>query len=68
MIVVTGASKGLGRAICDRLLSSGVEILGLARDVSNVGHWGVGDVELALDTTERVHEAQQFIQASFEAQ
>ena len=36
MIIVTGASKGIGRAICDRLLSSGVEILGLARDVSNV--------------------------------
>ena len=36
MIVVTGASKGIGRAICERLLSSGVEIFGIARDVSNV--------------------------------
>jgi 3-oxoacyl-[acyl-carrier protein] reductase len=36
MIIVTGASKGLGRAICERLLSSGVQILGLSRDVSNV--------------------------------
>jgi len=36
MIIVTGASKGLGRAICERLLSTGVEIFGLSRDVSNV--------------------------------
>jgi 3-oxoacyl-[acyl-carrier protein] reductase len=36
MIIVTGASKGLGRAICERLLSSGVEIFGLSRDVSNI--------------------------------
>jgi 3-oxoacyl-[acyl-carrier protein] reductase len=36
MIIVTGASKGLGRAICERLLSSGVEIFGLSRDLANV--------------------------------
>src|SRR5262245_40323210 len=36
MIIITGASKGIGRAICERLLSSGVEVFGLARDVSNV--------------------------------
>jgi 3-oxoacyl-[acyl-carrier protein] reductase len=36
MIVVTGASKGIGRAICERLLSSNVEIFGLARDVTHV--------------------------------
>jgi len=36
MIVVTGASKGLGRAICDRLTSKGVAILGLARNVDEV--------------------------------
>lgn len=36
MIIVTGASKGLGRAICERLQSSGVPVLGLSRDVSKV--------------------------------
>ncbi|MEO8155395.1 MAG: SDR family oxidoreductase [Rhizobacter sp.] len=36
MIVVTGASKGLGRAVCERLLSQGVEVFGLARNVSEV--------------------------------
>ncbi len=36
MIVVTGASKGLGRAICERLLANGVPVLGLARNVDGV--------------------------------
>ena len=31
MIVVTGASKGLGRAICERLLSKGTAVFGVAR-------------------------------------
>ena len=36
MIVVTGASKGLGRAICDRLISKGIPVFGLARNVDDV--------------------------------
>jgi len=36
MIVVTGASKGLGRAICERLIEKKVDILGLARNVEDV--------------------------------
>jgi 3-oxoacyl-[acyl-carrier protein] reductase len=36
MIVVTGASKGLGRAVCERLLASGGDVLGVARDVSTL--------------------------------
>ncbi|MYN09722.1 SDR family NAD(P)-dependent oxidoreductase [Pseudoduganella aquatica] len=36
MIVVTGASRGLGRAICDRLLQSNIEVFGLARDTSGL--------------------------------
>jgi 3-oxoacyl-[acyl-carrier protein] reductase len=36
MIVVTGASKGLGRAICERLLSRDKQVLGLARNVEGV--------------------------------
>jgi 3-oxoacyl-[acyl-carrier protein] reductase len=34
MIIVTGASRGLGRSICDRLIRLDREVLGLARDVS----------------------------------
>lgn len=36
MIVVTGASRGLGRAIADRLVSRGVPVLGLARNVGDL--------------------------------
>ncbi|MCC2957056.1 SDR family oxidoreductase [Massilia sp. IC2-477] len=36
MIVVTGASKGLGRAICERLLAKNVEVFGVARNVDGL--------------------------------
>lgn len=36
MIVVTGASRGLGRAICERLHRQGREVLGLARTVTDL--------------------------------
>lgn len=36
MIVVTGASRGLGRAISDRLIEKGFSVFGLARNVDSV--------------------------------
>ncbi len=36
MIIVTGASKGLGRAICERLLSQGLPVIGLARNIADL--------------------------------
>ncbi|HZW14242.1 MAG TPA: SDR family oxidoreductase [Noviherbaspirillum sp.] len=36
MIVVTGASKGLGRAICERLIDKSIDVFGLARNVEEV--------------------------------
>ena len=36
------------------------------RDVSKIGHWGVGDVELAIDSLERFQNAKLLIQKSFE--
>ena len=36
MIVVTGASRGLGRAICDRLIQKNIDVLGLARNIEGV--------------------------------
>jgi 3-oxoacyl-[acyl-carrier protein] reductase len=36
MIIVTGASKGLGRAICERLIENKVDVLGLARNIEDV--------------------------------
>ena len=34
MIIVTGASKGIGNAICERLIKNGIDVLGLSRDTS----------------------------------
>lgn len=36
------------------------------RDVSNIGHWGVGDVELTIDSLDRFQNAKVLIQKSFE--
>jgi 3-oxoacyl-[acyl-carrier protein] reductase len=36
MIIVTGASKGLGRAICNRLIGKNIDVFGLARNVEDV--------------------------------
>jgi predicted transport protein len=37
-----------------------------ARDVSRVGHWGMGEVELSVNSVERLREAEAFIRESFE--
>jgi len=36
MIIVTGASRGIGKAICHRLISSNIEVLGIARNIKNL--------------------------------
>ncbi len=36
MIIVTGASRGLGRAICDRLIETGLQVFGLARNIDGL--------------------------------
>jgi len=36
MIVVTGASKGLGRVICERMIEKNIDVLGLARNVNDL--------------------------------
>ena len=46
MIVVTGASRGLGQAITERLLEKGEEVLGLARNAS-----GTGNVTIECDVS-----------------
>jgi predicted transport protein len=37
-----------------------------ARDVSKIGHWGLGDVELAIDSLERLRAAEKFLRESFD--
>ena len=36
MIIVTGASRGLGRAVTERLIDSGQEVLGLSREIEDL--------------------------------
>lgn len=36
MIVVTGASKGLGRCICERLIENNIQVFGLARNIEEI--------------------------------
>lgn len=38
-----------------------------ARDVSNVGHWGVGDLELAISSRSQLEQAAPLIRASYDA-
>ncbi|HUW18916.1 MAG TPA: DUF5655 domain-containing protein [Sedimentisphaerales bacterium] len=37
------------------------------RDVSAIGHWGAGDIEVAIDKLERLEVAERLIKRSFEA-
>ena len=37
-----------------------------ARDVSKIGHWGVGDVELAVNSLDRLRDAEALVRKSFE--
>jgi predicted transport protein len=37
-----------------------------ARDVSKIGHWGVGEVELAIGSLERLRDAGRFVRESFD--
>lgn len=37
-----------------------------ARDVSNIGHWGTGDVEIALQTAEDLDAVKRFIRAAYD--
>jgi predicted transport protein len=39
--------------------------LTFARDVSRIGHWGMGDVELAINSVERLKDAEPLIRESF---
>ncbi|MGB5718830.1 MAG: SDR family NAD(P)-dependent oxidoreductase, partial [Gammaproteobacteria bacterium] len=41
MIVVTGASRGLGEAICHRFSGKGERVIGLARSVNELEFEGI---------------------------
>ena len=41
MILVTGASRGLGRAISERLVANGEKVIGLARNIDSLNTDGI---------------------------
>lgn len=41
MIIVTGASRGLGKAISHRLIKNNIQVIGLARSIDNLGFEGI---------------------------
>jgi predicted transport protein len=63
---------------CARVLQGGLRVwvktdpkaldgsISFARDVSKVGHYGVGDVELAFDSLQCLRQLDGFLRASFE--
>ena len=42
--------------------------ISFARDVSKIGHWGVGEVELAINSLDRLRDAEAFVRKSFESE
>lgn len=57
-IIVTGASSGIGEAICRRLLESGYSVIGIARDFSkcSVDHSEFQAIELDLSDVSKLEE------------
>lgn len=73
-----GYSHSKGIFCCVHVLKSGLRIWlklrysdidsppAFVRDVANIGHWGVGDVEVLLDSVSRLQDAQSLIALSYE--
>lgn len=55
--VVTGGSAGIGKAICERLLSEGCEVVSLARRRSDIEHARMHNIEVDLSDRKATAEA-----------
>jgi 3-oxoacyl-[acyl-carrier protein] reductase len=72
MIIVTGASRGLGRAVAERLIESGKEVLGISRETKDLPFEAVaGDVAdhntlkgIALKLRKEKHEIEGVVNAA----
>jgi 3-oxoacyl-[acyl-carrier protein] reductase len=67
MIVVTGASKGIGRAVSERLAKSGQEVLGISRTGQHpdfqIHHADVSDLDSLRAISEKIRKNKQHISA-----
>lgn len=71
MIIVTGASRGLGKAITERLTDSGEQVLGIARSVDSLNIEGiecdVGDYISVKNAAKKVKSMKQPLKAVINA-
>lgn len=54
LAIVTGAARGIGAAICQRLLDDGFVVLGLDLSAENVAHTSTGEI-IACDVSDHRH-------------
>jgi len=71
VIIVTGASKGIGKTICERLLSNNQAVIGLARDTSKLDFesydWDVSSFKDIENTVRKIKKNSKSIQGLINA-
>ena len=71
MIIVTGASRGLGNAICNRLISSGKEVLGISRNANGLSfpseNCDVSDFDSLKDIAKEIRSSGKKVEALINA-
>ena len=71
MIIVTGASRGLGKAITERLIEKGEDVLGLVRSVNDLGidaiECDVSDYESVKNASRKVKRLKKPVKAFINA-
>ena len=51
-VLVTGASSGIGQAVCKRLLDKGIDVIGISRSIGDPQHAQPGFTALPCDLTD----------------
>ena len=71
MIIITGASRGLGQAITERLIEIGEEVMGLARNTSGMNidalEYDVGDYAYVKNVSREIKRMKKPVKAFINA-